>query len=90
MPTGRRGSSTGTAKTGVNERLRQAEDSQKMIDRLIGDYAKAVAASTADRGLLELDHQESVPAARESGGEAVSLVGDSVEIEVRPTALKSA
>ncbi|MEV8417844.1 hypothetical protein AB0P45_30235, partial [Streptomyces niveus] len=62
-----------------------------MIDRLIGDYAKAVAASTGDRGLLELDRQESVPAAREEwGGEAESLVGDSVEIEVLPIALNSA
>ncbi|MFB6951669.1 hypothetical protein ACFCXP_18760 [Streptomyces niveus] len=64
MPNGHRRSSTGTAKTDVNDWLGQAEDSQKMIDRLIGDYAKAVAASTGDRGLLELDRQESVPAAR--------------------------
>ncbi|MFE5843484.1 hypothetical protein ACFQ7N_17715 [Streptomyces niveus] len=89
MPTGRRRNSTGTAKTDVNDWLGQAEDSQKMIGRLIGDYTKAVAASIGNRGLLELDHQESVPAAREWGGEAESL-GDTAEIEVRPTALKSA
>ncbi|MEV8424427.1 PspA/IM30 family protein [Streptomyces niveus] len=89
MPTGRRRSSTGTAKTDVNEWLGQAEDSQKMIDRLIGDYTNAVAASMGTRCLLELDHQESVPAAREWGGEAESF-GDTAEIEVRPAAVKSA
>ncbi|MGW6513551.1 hypothetical protein ACWGCP_39700, partial [Streptomyces niveus] len=59
------------------------------IDRLIGDCTKAVAASMGNRGRLELDHQESVPAAREWDGEAESL-GDRAEIEVRPVALKRA
>ncbi|MFE4607740.1 PspA/IM30 family protein [Streptomyces niveus] len=90
MPTGRSRSSTGTAETDVNDWLGQAEDSQKTIDRLIGDYTKAVAASMGNRGRLELDHQESVPAAREWGGEAKNLVGDRAEIEVRPVALKRA
>lgn len=70
---------TQLAKANINDLLDQAEDPQKMLDQLIRDHTsniaaaeESVVATIGNVRLLELDHQEDLDAARQSGEKALA------------------